>query len=192
MEDFLTDCNCDNCDVVFCNCNCDNCDVAFCKSPERFNDLRKCVISDLFVAERNFERDPTDAAAINEKHRCIVRMEQIRAIEKQISEFVNANGSIYEHDIADKFECLNCSRVLCRTCVGELEQRRAVPCISSMKYYDYLYGGYEGGEIYCIQGQDIPITCPFCNTEDNRSYTMGYDHEESVRFTTLLQEIRKK
>ena len=179
---------------IITDIKCDKCDVVFCKSPDRFNDLRKCVISDLFVAERNFEHDPTDTTK-NEKNKCAERLVQLRALENQISEFENThytNESRFEHDIADKFECLNCSRVLCRTCVGELEQRLAVPCISSMKYYDYLYGGYEGGEIYCIQGQDIPITCPFCNTEDNRSYTMGYDHEESVRFTTLLQEIRKK
>jgi hypothetical protein len=179
---------------VISDCKCDKCDVAFCSQSPDFQAFKKGVISDLFVAERNFEREPTDTTK-NEKNRCIVKMEQLRALENQISDFENTyytNESRFEHDISDKFECLNCSRVLCRSCVGDLEQRRAVPCIGSMKYYDYLYGGYEGGEIYCIQGQDVPITCPFCNTEDNRSYTMGYDHDESVRFTKLLQEIRKE
>jgi hypothetical protein len=50
---------------------------------------------------------------------------------------------------------------------------------------------YEGGEIECVQGQDIPITCPYCKTVDDRSYTMGYDHDETVRFTNLLNEIKQ-
>ncbi len=187
MDDFL---DFDRYKPVITDIKCDKCDVLFCKPPNDFQDLRKCIIGDLVVAERNVRHDPTDTT-IDENARCLVRLKQLRNLENQMSEFVNQTDvSMVDHEIADKFECLNCSRNLCRNCVCNLEQRRAIPCVGSMKYYDYLYH-YEGGEIECVQGQDIPITCPYCDTEDNRSYTMGYDHDETVRFTNLLQEIRQ-
>ena len=165
---------------IFSDDKCSKCNTFFCKvSPNQL--IESGIVSENFMKRRNDHYE--EKRKKYEEH----QENQNYAVTDYSDDamIMYAGG----HDIADQFECLHCNKLLCRDCVCELDTKFLVPSIESMKYYDYCYE-YYGGIIECIQGQDIPITCPFCNLVNHKSYPMGYDHEESVKWFELLNEIK--
>lgn len=65
----------------------------------------------------------------------------------------------------ERFECLVCKNMVCRSCIWsfvlKIKPIQHIRNHITDDYTDYVDG---------IQGEDGPISCPFCRTKDYREY----------------------
>ena len=94
------------------------------------------------------------------------------------------------------YECLTCTKKLCQECRVSLEGPEFVfPSPRDIEYMETWENDagenykYLGGLIQGIPGENCPVICPFCNTQDTRN-SYGYDHELVMSRLQLLNEIK--
>ena len=97
---------------------------------------------------------------------------------------INENDIGYVYD--ERFECLICKNKCCRGCVWNFTGLKKNPSDDDDTDDDY-YEIDDDGYIRGIQGEDGPITCPFCRTNDYREYYREYYHYP--RYCKMPEEL---
>ena len=105
---------------------------------------------------------------------CYERFINIKGVDFDLFLETHNPTSINSNDICrvydQRFECLTCKNKCCRECVWNFTGLKKNTNDDEEDSDDDYYEIDDDGDIRGIQGEDGPITCPFCRTNDYREY----------------------
>jgi len=86
----------------------------------------------------------------------------------------------------DRFECSKCKHTICQKCYWNFKNHRIIPNEIDRRFFEYIDILEHDDMIHGCPGEDCPIICPFCKTND---YKIFYGNKIPYE---LLNQIKNK